>query len=72
MITFSKTQETSPTLGPSCEAQAAQTQNLVSLVLSSLSSATMETSGTPGRTGLAFLSSGFPGLLGHGIYPCSH
>lgn len=70
MITFSKTQETSPTLGPSCEAQAAQTRNLVSLVLSSLSSATMETSpGTPGRTGSCFLSSGFPGLLGHGIYP---
>lgn len=56
MITFSKTQETTPTLGPSCEAQAAQTRNLVSLVLSSLSSATMETSGTPGRIGIIFLS----------------
>ena len=56
MITFSKTQETNPTLGPSGEAQAAQTQNRVSLILSRLSSATMETSGTPGRTGITLLS----------------
>lgn len=56
MTTFSKTQETNPTLGPSGEAQATQTRNRVSLILSGLSSAMMETSGTPGRTGITLLS----------------